>query len=70
VFLLGKPFQTRLVFASKTMVYPSEVPFSPGLTHKCNTRMKSVAKDKYSSLLTKVSVIQKNELLHPQQGTL
>ncbi len=54
----GKPFQSRLMIAGKAGVYPNEAPFrcstlgqAPGHTHKQQTRVEKLARDKHSSLL-------------------
>ncbi len=56
----GKLFQPSLMFAGKAGAYTSEVPFrcstlgwAPGFTHKHQTRLERLAKDKHSSLLRK-----------------
>jgi hypothetical protein len=60
VFVPGKPFQPHLVFAGKAGAYPSKAPSrcftlgeTPSLTHKYQTRLKRLARDKHSSLSRK-----------------
>jgi hypothetical protein len=66
VFVIGKPFQTSLMFAGEARAYPSEAPigcstlwiilgehhmvFPPQLTRKHWTSLKKLVRDKHSSL--------------------
>jgi len=50
VFVPGKSFHPSLKFVGEAGAYPSE---APGLTHKQYSRLKSLARDKHSSLLRK-----------------
>jgi hypothetical protein len=59
-FVPVKSFQPSLMFAGKAGAYPCEAHFrcstlgyAPGLTHKHKTRLQRLARDKYSSLLSK-----------------
>jgi hypothetical protein len=58
VFVLGKPFQARLMILSKAGACPRRPPIrtsplrlSPCLTHKHESRLERPARDKHSSLL-------------------
>ncbi len=57
---LAKPFQPSVMFVGKARAYMSKALFrcstlwqAPGLTHKHQTRLAILAKDKHSSLLRK-----------------
>ncbi len=56
----GKPFQPSVMFVGKARAYPSDVTFScctlgwaPGITHKYQTRLERLTRDKCFSLLRK-----------------
>ncbi len=58
MFVTGKLFQPSLMFAGKAEAYLSEVTLrcstlgeTPGFTHKHQTRLEKLARDKYTTLL-------------------
>jgi hypothetical protein len=60
VFVPGKPSQLSLLFVGEAGAYPCEAPFRcltlgypPGLTHKHQTRLERLAREKHFSLLQK-----------------
>ncbi len=57
MFVLGKPFQPSLMFASNAGAYPSEkapLRLGLGLSHKQQTRLERLAKRKHSGSLKKL----------------
>ncbi len=62
MFVSSKLFQPRLMFVSGTGAYLSEAPFQ-GLTHKHQSRLGRLGRDKLSSLLRTLKITLANSFI-------